>query len=184
MADFELYKRQFVFDIKTIIEMEEIPPEMVLNWDHTGINYVPVSSWTMEKEGSKRVEIAGFNDKRQLTAVLAGTMSGEFLFPQVIYAGKTPKCLPTVKFPSGWHVTFTENHWANEKTTEDYINYILLPYILAVSEKLSHLTQGIQHWLYSIDLKLSAPIAYARSLTVIIFDWPLYQEIAQTVFSP
>ena len=26
-----------VFDIKTIIEMEEIPKELVINWDHTGI---------------------------------------------------------------------------------------------------------------------------------------------------
>ena len=69
----------------------------------------------MAKEGSKRVEIAGLDDKRQLTAVFAGTLSGEFLPPQVIYKGKTPKCLPNIEFPMGWHVTFTHNHWANEK---------------------------------------------------------------------
>ena len=69
------------------------------------------------------------NDKRQITAVFAATMSGDFLFPQIIYAGKTPRCLPSVKFPDGWHVTYTENHWANEHTTVDYINQILLPYV-------------------------------------------------------
>lgn len=129
VADFEAFKSQFVFDVKTIIEMEEIPSELVINWDHTGIHYVPVSSWTMAKEGSKRIEIFGTDDKRQITAVFADTLAGDFLYPQVIYAGKTSRCLPSVQFPAGWHVTYTENHWANEKTTEDYINHILLPYI-------------------------------------------------------
>ena len=31
-------------------------------------------------------------------------------------------------FPSGWHVTCTQNHWANEVTTLQSINKILLPY--------------------------------------------------------
>ena len=69
----------------------------------------------------------GADDKRQITAVFANTMAGDFLYPQIIYAGKTSRCLPSAPFPKGWHVTYTENHWANEKTTEDYINQILLP---------------------------------------------------------
>ena len=55
--------------------MEEIPDSLIINWDQTGINYVPVSQWTMAKEGSKRVEVVGLNDKRQSTAVFAGTLS-------------------------------------------------------------------------------------------------------------
>ena len=39
--------RQFVFDIQAIVEMEEIPPNLIINWDHTGIHYVPVSNWTL-----------------------------------------------------------------------------------------------------------------------------------------
>ena len=109
--------------------MEEIPCELIINWDQTGINYVPVSSWTMAKEGSKRVEIAGIDDKRQITAVFGGTMAGEFLPPQIIYQGKTSKYLPSVDFPSDWHITFTENHWSNEKVMVDYLEKILFPYI-------------------------------------------------------
>ena len=56
-------------------------------------------------------------------------MSGDFLPPQVIYQGKTSKCLPSVKFPSDWHITFTENHWSNEKAMVDYLEKILFPYI-------------------------------------------------------
>jgi hypothetical protein len=50
----------------------DIPPELIYNWDHTGINYVPVSNWTMEIEGSKKVPIVGLDDKRQITVVFAG----------------------------------------------------------------------------------------------------------------
>lgn len=93
-----------------------------MNWDQTGIHYVPVSDCTMEKVGAKRVEIVGANDKRQITAVFAGTMSGEFLPPQLIYQGKTPKCLPPLdSIPSDWGITFIENHWANETTVMRYL---------------------------------------------------------------
>lgn len=33
-------------------------------------------------------------DKRQITVVFCGAMSGEFAPPQIIYQGKTPACLP------------------------------------------------------------------------------------------
>ena len=98
VSDFEACKSQFLFDIETIVEMEEIPKDLIINWDHTGIKYVPVGNWTMAKEGSKRVEIVGMDDKRQITAVFGCTMEGEFLPPQIIYGGKTPRCLPSAKF--------------------------------------------------------------------------------------
>ena len=41
--------------------MEEIPFSMILNWDHTGLKHIPVSSW---KQESKKVSIAGIDDKR------------------------------------------------------------------------------------------------------------------------
>ena len=126
---FDELKKQFLFDAKCLIDMEEIPDSSVINWDQTGIQYVPVSSWTMEKFGMKRVEIKGLKDKRLITAVFAATKDGYFLPPQIIYKGKTNRCLPLTKFPNAWHITCTENHWANEKTTLDYINKVLLPYI-------------------------------------------------------
>ena len=133
---FNEMKAQFLFDVKTIVVMEDIPADLIINWDHTGLNYVPVSNWTMAAQGSKRVEIGGIDDKRQITAVFAGTMSGLFLPPQIIYQGKTTKCLPPVKFPDSWHITYSYNHWANEKTTEDYIHKILLPYVQSKKKEL------------------------------------------------
>jgi len=55
----------------------------VINRDQTTIQYVPTSSLTMEEEGVRRMEITRKDDKHQITAVLAGTMSGDFLPPQL-----------------------------------------------------------------------------------------------------
>jgi len=43
--------------------MEDIPPDLIIDWDQTAVKYVPVSSWTQELKGSKRVEVAGIEDK-------------------------------------------------------------------------------------------------------------------------
>ena len=94
IENFEAVKEEFLLEIKNVVSFDEIPPPLIINWDQTGINYIPVSSWTMEKEGTKRIELAGKEDKRQLTAVLADSMSGDFLPPQIIYQGKTNRCLP------------------------------------------------------------------------------------------
>ena len=128
VPEFEQLKAQLAYDVKAIIEFGDIPDSLVINWDHTAVNYIPVSSWTMEEHGSKRVEIAGMN-KRQITMVLAVSKNGYYLPPQLIYTGKTYRCLPKVSFPTGWHITCTENHWANEVTTLQYIDKILLPYV-------------------------------------------------------
>ena len=84
IENFDAKKQQFLLDITAIVEMEEIPPQLVFNWDQTAISIVPGSSWTMELKGSKRVEIVGISDKRQITAVLCGTMAGDLLPLQLI----------------------------------------------------------------------------------------------------
>ena len=68
-------------------------------------------------------------DKRQITAVFCGAMSGEFLPLQIIYQGKTPACLPHQTFPSDWPVTCTPNHWSNEEKMKGYIEHIIVPYV-------------------------------------------------------
>jgi len=75
----------------------------------------------------KKVPIAGIDDKCQITGVFTVTLDSRFLPPQLIYQGTTFTYLPSITFPSDWHVTSTPNHWANESTTMDYIQRILRP---------------------------------------------------------
>ena len=67
-------------------------------YDQTGIQYVPVSSWSMETKGAKRVKVVGKDDKHQITAIFGISMSGGFLSIQLVYQGKTTKCLPSFDF--------------------------------------------------------------------------------------
>ena len=124
-------KKQYLVDIKSVVEMEDIPNSLILNWDQTAMKIVPSSSWTMEKRGCKRVKIAAVDDKRQITAVFACSVLGYFLPVQLIYHGTTERCLPPVTFPPGWHITCTVNHWSTEATMIDYIkkNYYTLCFI-------------------------------------------------------
>ena len=50
---------------------------------------VPVSKWTMEKEGSRRVRIEDLDDKREITAVVGASSTGMLLPIQILYAGET-----------------------------------------------------------------------------------------------
>ena len=73
-------------------------------------------------------------DKRQITAVFCGTIQGDFLPVQVIYKGTTQHCHPCFKFPPGWHVTHSKNHWSMEQTMIEYIHNVIIPYVSANRE--------------------------------------------------
>ena len=127
--DFARQKQAFLDEVVQVVEMEEIPAELILNWDQTGISLVPVSSWTLDQSGAKRVEVKGVNDKRQLTALFCGMLTGDFWPVQLIYKGKTACCHPRYQFPSGWHITHSPGHWSTEETMIQYINVIIIPYV-------------------------------------------------------
>ena len=129
-AEFAELKENFLADVVATVTMEEIPLELILNWDQTGIKMVPCSTWPMEQQGAKREEVIGVNDKRRITAVFCGSLIGDFLPIQVIiYKGKTPRCHPQFEFPLEWNITHSPKHWSNEQTMLEYIEHIILPYI-------------------------------------------------------
>ena len=48
-GNFEEMKELYLIDIMSVVEMEEILSDLIINWDHTALKLVPSSSWTMEK---------------------------------------------------------------------------------------------------------------------------------------
>ena len=110
--------------------MEDIPKDLVFNWDQTAMKIVAGDTWTMEKKGTKRVKITVLDDKRLITAVFGCFMSGKFLPIQLIYKEITSKCLPkNVNFPKDWDITCTKHHWSNKSTSIDYLVKIVIPYV-------------------------------------------------------
>lgn len=114
-------------DISAEVFMNEIPHDLIFNWDQTGIQFVHTGQWTMNYTSEKT--IANSDDKRQIRAAFAATMTGEYLPPQVIYKGKTNRCHPKIEILSGWDVWHSENHWCNKQTMQRYIEKIIVPFI-------------------------------------------------------
>ena len=96
--EFLKLKASFLQETVATVRAHNIPPELVINLDETGLQLVPVGDWTMAPEGSRRVEVAGLGDKRQITATFAGTLSGEFLPMQLLYQGKLTAVMPSSLF--------------------------------------------------------------------------------------
>ena len=42
---FDNVKKQFLLDIKQLVDLEMIPLALITNWDQTAINYVPPGSF-------------------------------------------------------------------------------------------------------------------------------------------
>jgi len=96
IANYEEFK---TLDIKVMVTMEDVPEDLVVNWDQIAIKYLPLSNLTMAQESSKRVEVFEDDDKGQIIANFAASLSGNFLPVQIVYEGKTTKCHLAVKFP-------------------------------------------------------------------------------------
>ena len=118
----------FLADVTAEVVMNEIPDDLIVNWDQTALHFVPTGQWTMHRSGDKVVPITNSDDKRQITAVLAASMAGEYLPPQLIYTGKTERCHPCISAPDGWDIWHSNNHWSNEDTMKRYIEMIIVPF--------------------------------------------------------
>ncbi|XP_062620415.1 uncharacterized protein LOC134281989 [Saccostrea cucullata] len=110
-------KTKFHEKIDELVTKYKIPPQLIINFDHTGVQLLPVSRWTMAEKGCDKVNIVGLDDKWEITGVMAGALSGDVLPPQVIYKGKTDLFHAKYNFPDDWDITHTENHWANKDTS-------------------------------------------------------------------
>lgn len=127
VVNFAQLKKAILVNMTTTVTMEETPPELILNWDQTGIKFVPYLPWTMERQVAKRVEMVGISDKCQITALFCGSLVGDFLHMQLIYKGKTLYCHPCFPFPCSWHITHSPNHWSMEEKMLQYLEHSLCP---------------------------------------------------------
>ncbi len=132
--EFEQLKARYLKEIGGMVKLRDIPDSLVINLDQTGIKLVPTGDWTMAAQGSRRVEVVGLGDKRQITATFAASLDGTFLPMQILYQGKTGRSHPKYAFPDGFDIFHTPNHWANEETCLRFFEKIISPYIQGIRE--------------------------------------------------
>ena len=128
-AEFDVVKKTFLEEVKAKVASGNIPDSFIFNWDQTALHLVPSSDWTMEFSGSRRVSIAGTEDKKEITALITISATGAVLPPQLLYEGKTERCHPQFTFPAEWDVWHTPNHWSNEETILRYLDKVFIPYV-------------------------------------------------------
>ena len=82
--DFADVKLAFLQRVASTVKETNIPFELIINWDQTGSKFVPASQWTLADEGAKQVDVVGVEDKREMTVLLAITLAGQLLPPQLL----------------------------------------------------------------------------------------------------
>ena len=83
------------------------------------------------------MSLKGLHDNSQIAATFVVSATGSFLPIQLIYQGKSKRCLPRFTFPSNFHVTFTQSHWSNLEKCEDLFKVIIFPYLSAKRRSLA-----------------------------------------------
>ena len=87
-------------------------------------------------KGSKNCSIKGLDNKRQIKVIFVVTTTGFLLSTQLMYQGKSKRCLPKFTFPSDFHVTFTANHRSNLEKCENIFDIIIFSYLSAKKTEL------------------------------------------------
>lgn len=128
-----------------VIKKEDIPAELIVNSDQTGIVYNPGAKLTWAPRGSSQVSVIGADEKRAFTALLAMSLSGTLLATQCVYVGATDVSCPSLNAPkyaecaaaNFRHVpSKSGNHWSNLGTMKDFVIYILDPYFAEEKQRL------------------------------------------------
>jgi len=99
--------------------------------DQTGVHLVSASSFTYEMVNSGDVAVVGAEDKRQITACVAASLRGDLLPLQLIFQGKTARCLPAATAASvaaRVDITCSDNHWSTLETMKRWVAAVLLPH--------------------------------------------------------
>ena len=63
-----------------------------MNADQTPSKYVTTTNVTMAEQGTAHIPVEGGDDERAITVIQS--LSGKILPSQIIYNGKTERCLP------------------------------------------------------------------------------------------
>ena len=73
----EKEKEGFLLQVIDAVGLNNIPQELIFNWNQNGINLFPTALWMLDKKGKKQIKIAGYQDKRQMTSIMFSSLVGE-----------------------------------------------------------------------------------------------------------
>ncbi|KAK3259479.1 hypothetical protein CYMTET_31524 [Cymbomonas tetramitiformis] len=144
-SDWEYQWERQILRLAHIVKRYNIPPALVIGFDHTGFQLLPLQNTTWAARGASVVPMIGLDDMRQMTGVIVEAMGDNFeglvVGIQLIYQGKTDRCLPdeghrSKPLFSDFVFGYTYNHWADEDTNIDLFRDIIVVHLLQVKQRL------------------------------------------------
>jgi hypothetical protein len=143
-----------------IIKEEDIPIELLVNSDQTGVVLGPGSKLTWAPRGSKQVTLIGKEEKRAFTVLLSICANGFTLPMQAVYEGLTDRSCPNLTAPhytdcinAGFRFVPSEkkgNHWSNQQTMKRFVDEILAPYFDTQKKLISRPTTQKSLWIIDV----------------------------------
>lgn len=130
--NWEQQGRDMIDRIAVLVKRYKVNKNLIINFDQTGVHFIPKSNSTYETKGARHVSVMGVEDKRQITAIIASSLTGHLLPLQLIFGGSTDKCEPMKShriIKAQFHVTHSDNHWSTIDTMKEYMERIIQPYI-------------------------------------------------------
>lgn len=144
--------------IAQLMARYDVPPQLVINTDQTGLILIPAANYTYESRQSKFAAVIGAEEKRAITAVVGSSLAGMLLPLQLIFQGQDnnpdqKRSVPVLERAktrafiesAKWHLTQSHNHWSTLATMKDYVVKILIPHYML------HRRSADDHMIWVID---------------------------------
>jgi hypothetical protein len=137
-ADYADQGKTMAHRVAYLMRLYNISKSLVVNFDQTGINLIPIgNSRTWKTRGTRHIHFIGIEDKRAISIVVSSSTTGIVLPMQIIFTIKTPQSLPPHNFGrilcslTGSYLTYTNNHRSNMQSMKYFVYWVLESYRLA-----------------------------------------------------
>ncbi|KAK3252301.1 hypothetical protein CYMTET_38389 [Cymbomonas tetramitiformis] len=143
--DWEFQWERQILRLAHVVKTYNIPPALIIGFDHSGFQVLPLKSTTWAPSGADVVPLIGLDDKRQITGVIVEALGDNFeglvVGFQAIYQGNTARCLPALEHRTkdlfdDFIYEFTYNHWADEETNISLFEKVIVKHLEGVKTRL------------------------------------------------
>lgn len=154
-----------------------------MNTDQTQVVFQSGAKVTWNEKGANQVPAVGLEEKRSFTLVVEVGEDGSLLPFQAIWAGKSPKSLPSSTLPSydeaaelSFRFEFSggSNYWATEAAMQAYIRFLLVPHLAQHSDELKLKFPCVCIWqidVWSVQSSLSFRTWLGKTSAGLIADY-------------